>query len=95
MNDRTEPFHIFVLQAIERSLDAYLQPDSPAPTEIKLLKIGELARLSQEPVSTLRYWTNLGLLPPADMLPSKYRLYAPSAVKRAKQIRRLQNHALP
>lgn len=91
MNDRTEPFHIFVLQAIERSLDAYLEPDSPAPAETKLLKIGELARLSQEPVSTLRYWTNLGLLPPADMLPSKYRLYAPSAVKRAKQIRQLQN----
>lgn len=87
----TESFHIFILRAIERSLDSHLQPDSPAPAEAKLLKIGELARLSEEPVSTLRYWTDQGLLPPADMLPSKYRLYAPSAVKRAKRIRQLQN----
>lgn len=87
----TEPFHGFILRAIERSLDSHLKPGSPAPAEAKLLKIGELARLSGEPVSTLRYWSDRGLLPPADMLPSKYRLYAPSAVKRAQRIRQLQN----
>lgn len=86
-----EPFHAFILQAIERSLDTYLKPDSPTPVASKLLKIGELARLSGEPVSTLRYWTNQKLLPPVDILPSRYRLYASSAVERAKQIRKLQD----
>ena len=89
--DRKEPFYIFILQAVERSLDMHLKPDSPAPSEPRLLKIGELARLTKEPVSTLRYWTDRGLLLPADISPSKYRWYAPSSVKRVRKIRQLQN----
>ena len=89
--DRKEPFYIFVLQAVERSLDMCLKPDSPAPAEPRLLKIGSLARLTKEPVSTLRYWTDQGLLMPADISPSRYRWYAPSAVERIQKIRQLQN----
>ena len=89
--DRKESFYIFVLQAVERSLDMCLKPDSPDPAEPRLLKIGSLARLTKEPVSTLRYWTDQGLLMPADISPSKYRWYAPSAVERIQKIRQLQD----
>ena len=85
-----EPFYVFVFGAIDRSLDIYLKPEAIEPPDPKLIKIGDLARLTQETVSTLRYWTNQGLLPPVDIAPSKYRLYDHSAVDRAKLIRQLQ-----
>ena len=92
--DRKEPFYAFILQAVERSLDMHLKPDSPVPSEPRLLKIGDLSRLTKEPVSTLRYWTDKGLLLPADISPSRYRWYAPSSIKQVSKIRQLQNQRL-
>lgn len=92
--NQKEPFHLFILQNIEHSLDMRLNPDSPTPTDPKLLKIGDLARLSKESVSTLRYWTDQGLLQPADISPSKYRWYTPEAIKQIQKIRKLQDKRL-
>src|ERR671918_138729 len=42
----------------------------------RLYRIGELARLTGVPVKTIRYYSDLGLLPPAAVRGSGYRLYA-------------------
>jgi len=42
-----------------------------------LWKIGEIAREAGVRTSLVRYYSNLGLLDPAEVLPSGYRLYAP------------------
>lgn len=56
----------------------------------KLLKIGELAKLADETVPTIRFWTKQGLLEVADFTKGGYQLYDQSMIKRAKKIRMLQ-----
>jgi DNA-binding transcriptional MerR regulator len=58
----------------------------------KLLKIGELAKQTDELVSTIRYWTSEGLLEVSEYSKGGYQLYDPSMIDRAKQIRKLQNN---
>jgi len=58
----------------------------------KLLKIGELAKQTDELVSTIRYWTSEGLLEVKELSKGGYQLYDPSMIDRAKQIRKLQNN---
>lgn len=90
-----DDFNKLIAEALEHSIDIYLGEDKkPAWAEPKLLKIGDLARLVNETVVTIRHWSNQGLLPPADVTPSGYRLYEPSMVERAKQIRKLQQKRL-
>lgn len=89
-----EPFYDFVFRAIDRSLDICLNPEKVDAAEPELIKIGELARLTRETTSTLRYWTSQGLLPPVEITASKYRWYDQSAVGRVKLIRRLQAQRL-
>jgi len=52
------------------------------------LKIGELARRSGLSVETLRYYERRGLIPPADRLPSGYRIYPPAILERLAFINR-------
>lgn len=47
-----------------------------------LLTIGELARLTGLPVKTIRFWSDQGLVLPADRTAAGYRLYAPEAAVR-------------
>lgn len=89
MTEDPNLFYAIVYEAIDRSLDIYLGEDKPAPAEQKLLKIGDLARLTKETVVTIRHWTDEGLLPLADRSASGYRLYMPSAIDQAKKIRSL------
>lgn len=42
-----------------------------------LLTIGELARLTGLPVKTVRFWSDQGLVQPADRTRAGYRLYLP------------------
>ncbi len=87
----TDAFYTMVYEAVDRSLDIYLGEDKKQVAgEPKLLKIGDLARQANENVVTIRHWTNEGLLKPADHSTGGYRLYEPSMVERAKQIRKLQ-----
>lgn len=94
-----DTFLELVYQSIERSLDIYLEysgqkpvttKSSPAKTEKKLLKIGELAKQSGEPVHTIRFWQKAGLLEVASVSPGGYQLFEPDMVERVKEIRRLQ-----
>lgn len=52
-----------------------------------LLQIGEFARLTNLPVRTIRYYGDLGLLPPAEVDPSSgYRKYRIDQVERVAQL---------
>ncbi len=59
--------------------------------ENKLLTIGQLAKQTGELVTAIRFWTKEGLLTVKDFTKSGYRLFEPSMIERAKEIRRLQN----
>ncbi len=56
----------------------------------KLLKIGELAKISGETVHTLRFWIKEGILKPKETTVSGYQLFDGAAVKKAAKIRELQ-----
>ena len=56
----------------------------------KRLTIGELSRRTGVPVKTLRYYSDEGLLPPAERSRSGYRLYAEEHVVRIDLIRTLR-----
>jgi DNA-binding transcriptional MerR regulator len=52
--------------------------------------IGQLARRTALPVKTVRYYSDLGLVPPAERSPGGYRLYDLEAVARLDLIRTLR-----
>jgi DNA-binding transcriptional MerR regulator len=56
--------------------------------------IGELSRRSSVPVKTLRFYSDEGLLPPAERSRSGYRLYGDDAVLRVDLIRTLREAGL-
>ena len=82
-------------EAIDRSLDMYLETLEPKKEQktntTNLLKIGDLARMTDETVSTIRHWTKEGLLPVTKHTKGGYQLYNNTMVQRAKQIRSLQD----
>jgi len=56
----------------------------------KLLKIGELAKEAQVPISTIRYYCQIGLLKPKATTPGGYRLFEKEeCIKRIKMIREI------
>lgn len=57
------------------------------PSEAGLMTIGALARASGVPVKTIRHYSDLGLLPPADVTSARYRLYRPAALGDLETIR--------
>lgn len=52
------------------------------------LKIGEVARLSSVPAKTIRYYEEVGLLPPSARTRSGYRVYDSADVERLRFIKR-------
>lgn len=96
-----QPFYTIVIDAVERSLDAYisavigenimthLNPLKRAASG-KLLKIGELAKITGETSHTLRFWTHFRLLKVKKRTKGGYQLYEPAMIARVKEIRRLQ-----
>lgn len=62
-----------------------------ASSQVKLLKIGELAEQAGVAVGTIRYYESLGLLEPVHRSESGYRYYATDAVKRVQFIRKAQS----
>lgn len=81
-------------KAVDRSLNLYLEQedqDSKAmPNIAKTYKIGELAKITDQEVATIRYWTNLGLLKIFNKTKGGYALYAAENIAKIKQIRYLQ-----
>ncbi|HJD55600.1 MAG TPA: MerR family transcriptional regulator [Rickettsia endosymbiont of Pyrocoelia pectoralis] len=58
------------------------------------MKIGELAKATNENVSTIRFWTKIGLLEVADITTSNYQLYSLDAVEQCKKIQALKKQRL-
>lgn len=58
--------------------------------EKKLLKIGQLAKLTEESVPTIRFWTKEGLLKVTDLTAGGFHLYNEAMIARVKKIRKLQ-----
>ena len=86
-----------IYKAEDRSLDIYLEAVKgilPSAANISItistIKIGELAKVTNETVPTLRFWTREGLLNVKSHTDSGYQLYEPTMVNRVQEIRRLQ-----
>ena len=56
-----------------------------------LLSIGELASRTGLPVRTIRFYSDSGVLPPADRTGAGYRLYGPDALARLGLVRTLRD----
>ncbi|MFF4547901.1 MerR family transcriptional regulator [Streptomyces sp. NPDC001435] len=59
-----------------------------------LYSIGELARRTGLTVKTIRFYSDRGILPPADRTPAGYRRYGPDAVARLAFVRTLRELGL-
>jgi DNA-binding transcriptional MerR regulator len=55
-----------------------------------LLSIGQLARRTGLTVKTIRYWSDIGVVPPADRTPAGSRRYDAQAVERLELVRTLR-----
>jgi hypothetical protein len=94
-----EPYFKLIFAAVDRSLSLYLNAlkgkgeSAPEPSE-GLLKIGELAKHTNQTVSTIRYWTHEGLLQMASTLPSGYALYSEDMIKQCTAIANLKKKGL-
>lgn len=58
------------------------------------MRIGEAARRSGLPTSTIRYYEDIGLLPPPARTPNGYRDYEAEAVERLRFVRDAQDSGL-
>jgi MerR family transcriptional regulator, copper efflux regulator len=58
--------------------------------DMKLYKIGELARLSAVSPRTIDYYTKLGLIEPEKRSNTNYRLYSDETLKRLKRIEHMK-----
>ena len=56
-----------------------------------LLSIGELASRTGLPVRTIRFYSDAGVVPPADRTEAGYRLYGPDALARLGLVRTLRD----
>lgn len=87
-NSKNDYFKL-ISAAVDRSLNIYLKAingeDSEEENE-KLLKIGELAKATNQTVSTIRHWTKEGLLQVAEIRESGYQMYDAQMIERAKKI---------
>lgn len=92
-----EPFLKFIYNCVARSLDIYLKAIEGQIVGMNFsqkpknyLRIGEIAKITQESVPTIRFWTQNGLLNSIGATNAGYAIYSPQAVEVVKKIRHLQ-----
>lgn len=86
-----EKLQAFLYGMVELSLEESLSfIKDERDQAIALLKIGQLAKLTNESVPTIRHWTNSGLLTVAEHSKGGYQLYDPSMTEVVLRIRFLQ-----
>src|SRR5687768_5363149 len=59
-------------------------------TTAELYPIGEVAKLTNVPIKTIRYYADLGLLPPSATTEARYRLFSATDIWRLELIRTLR-----
>jgi Fic family protein len=96
-----DAYEALIARAMERSLDFCLKTAHGEEARIastirqrNLMKIGELAKRTDETAATLRFWIKEGLLEPAQRTKSGYQMFDISSVERVKRIRKLQEKRL-
>lgn len=91
-----DDYYQLIYKAVGRSLDIYLEARQNKEIRQKLAKklfrIGELAKLTGETISAIRYWTKEGLLEVADYTPGGYQLYNREMASRVEKIRLWQKN---
>lgn len=94
-NDR-EGYDKLIYRAVNRALELHLNAKEKKEVgEIEqdpyFLRIGQLAKECGERVSTLRYWTNMGLLETAGKTSADYTLYSSDILPRIKRLKELKD----
>ena len=82
-----------IATAVDRSLNIYLKAiegKSEEPENEKLLKIGELAKATNQTVPTIRHWTKEGLLQVAEITESGYQMYSEEMINRIEKIQKMK-----
>lgn len=95
-----EDYEKIIFKAVHRSLDIYIEAaQSKKGTQSKkeiqrksksVIRIGELAKKTNETNSTIRHWTKMGLLKVADTTPSGFQLYSTEMIGQIKKIKQLK-----
>ena len=93
-----DSFEQLIAAAIARSLDIYIDAcrggELVEVTPGRQLRIGELAKVSGESTSTIRFWLKEGLISVASVTPSGYQLFDDGAVTRCRRIQELKQSRL-
>ena len=82
-----------IATAVDRSLNIYLKAiegKSEESENEKLLKIGELAKATNQTVPTIRHWTKEGLLQVAEITESGYQMYSQEMINRIDKIQKMK-----
>ncbi|OGK09729.1 cell filamentation protein Fic [Candidatus Roizmanbacteria bacterium RIFCSPHIGHO2_01_FULL_35_10] len=94
----TKDYYEVIYKAVDRSFNIYLEALNPQSDrgekimsgEKQLLRIGELAQETREPVPTIRHWTEVGVLEVKEFTDKGYQLYSRLMIEKVKEIRKLQ-----
>ena len=89
--DGLKTYYSFYNTCINRSLTFILKTlDKTDTQQPEFIKIGILAKKSNETIPTIRHWTKQGLLNVSDYTEGGYQLYSPDTIEKAKSIRKWQ-----
>lgn len=91
--DSKNDYFKLISTAVNRSLNIYLKAidgEVEKPENEKLLKIGELAKATNQTVPTIRHWTKEGLLQVAEVTESGYQMYSEEMVEIVKKIQEMK-----
>jgi Fic family protein len=95
--DSKNDYFKLIAAAVDRSLNIYLRAiegETEDSENDKLLKIGELAKATNQTVSTIRHWTKEGLLQVAELKESGYQMFSEEMIGRIKKIQLLKEARL-
>jgi len=87
--DSKNDYFKLIANAVDRSLNIYLKAiegKESEPESEKLLKIGELAKATNQTIPTIRHWTKEGLLQIAEVTESGYQMFSEEMIERVKKI---------
>lgn len=95
--DSKNDYFKLIATAVDRSLNIYLKAidgEVEEPESEKLLKIGELAKATNQTVPTIRHWTKEGLLQVTEVTESGYQMYDEEMIERMRKIEELKKRRM-
>ena len=95
--DSKNDYFKLIAAAVDRSLNIYLKALEGEVEEMKsekLLKIGELAKATNQTVPTIRHWTKEGLLQVAQVTEAGYQMYSKEMIERVARIEEMKGERM-